>query len=240
MIVPKKGTIVPKMSTKPDSLSDVLFGKIRGKVLALLYGRADESFYIRQIARHVHASVGAVQRELEKLAQVDLIVRTSVGNLVFYRVNLHNPVFAEMRALVNKTVGLFSVLRSILEPLNDRVDIAFVYGSVARHEEKAGSDIDIMIIGDAELDDILACLPEAEAETKLGRAVNPTIYSRHEFKRRLKEGNHFLNAVVSGNKTFLVGNEDELGKMAGIWMAKAGAKQRNGDQSTSADRAAQS
>lgn len=226
------------MSTHPIALSDVLFGQIRGGVLALLYGQADRSFYVRQIARHVNASVGAVQRELEKLAEVDLIVRTEVGNQVFYQVNQRNPVFAEMQALVGKTLGIFNILRSALEQLVERVTLAFVYGSVARQEEKAGSDIDLMIIGDVALDDVLALL--SDAETKLGRAVTPTVYSVNEFSNKLEGGNHFLNAVVSGNKVFLIGNEDELRKMAGVRMAKAGTKQRKRNQSTAGNRGAQS
>jgi predicted nucleotidyltransferase len=219
------------------SLSNILFGKIRGGVLALLYEGPDKSFYVRQIARHVNASVGAVRRELEKLAEVDLIVRTPIGNQVFYQVNQRNPVFAEMRALVSKTVGIFSFLRGALEPLAQRVTVAFVYGSVARQQERAQSDVDLMIIGEVALDDVLACLPEAE--TKLGRVVNPTVYSVPEFKSKLADGNHFLNAVVNGHKVFLIGNEDELGKMAGIRLAKAGAQQRRRSQGAIRNRAAQ-
>jgi predicted nucleotidyltransferase len=224
------------MSMHSTALSDVLFGQIRGGVLALLYGQAGKSFYVRQIARHVNASVGAVQRELEKLAEVDLIVRTPIGNQVFYQVNQRNPVFVEMRALVSKTVGVFDILRSALEPLAERVAIAFVYGSVARHEEKAASDIDLMIIGNAELDDVLACM--SGAETKLGRAVNPTVYSVHEFRKKLQDGNHFLSAVIKGNRVFLIGNEDELRKMAGVRMAKPRTKQRKRNQSATRNRAA--
>jgi uncharacterized protein len=226
------------MSTGLNALSDVLFGQIRGGVLALLYGQADKSFYVRQIARHVNASVGAVQRELEKLAEVDLIARTSVGNQVFYQVNRRNPVFAEMKVLVSKTVGVFNILRSTLEQLADRITIAFVYGSVARHEEKAESDVDIMIMGDVGLDDVLSNL--SGAETILGRRIEPTVFSVHEFKRKLEEGNHFLNAVLNGDKVFLIGNEDELRKMAGIWMAEARTKQRKRNQSITRNRAAQS
>lgn len=226
------------MSTTSITLSDVLFGQIRGGVLALLYGHADKSFYVRQIARHVNASVGAVQRELKKLAEVDLIVRTSVGNQVFYQVNQRNPVFAEMKALVGKTVGVFDILRSALEQLAERVSIAFVYGSVARQEEKAESDIDLMIIGAVELDDVLPRL--SDSETTLGRAVNPTVYSAQEFTKKLEGGNHFLNAVVNGNKVFLIGNEDELRKMGGVRMAKAGTEQRKRNQSITRNRAAQS
>jgi predicted nucleotidyltransferase len=226
------------MSTESTALSDVLFGQIRGGVLALLYGQADKSFYVRQIARHVNASVGAVQRELEKLAEVDLIVRTSVGNQVFYQVNQRNPVFTEMRALVSKTVGIFNILRSALEQLAERITIAFVYGSVARREEKAESDIDLMIIGNIELDDVLARLSDAEAT--LGRTVNPTVYSVHEFKQKLEAGNHFLTAVVKSDKAFLIGSEDELRKMVGVRMAEAGTEQRKRNQGITRNRAAQS
>ena len=226
------------MSTQSRLLSDLLFGQIRGGVLALLYGWADKAFYVRQIARHLHASPGSVRRELEKLAAVDLIVRTSLGNQVFYQVNRHHPVFAEMRALVNKTVGIFNTLTSALEPIAKRVTVAFVYGSIARQEERSGSDIDLMIVGNIELDEVLVRL--AEAETALGRAVNPTVYSIHEFKRKLEDGNHFLNAVLDGKKIFLIGTEDELREMAGIRMVKAGAQQRKRNQSTARHRAAKS
>jgi len=219
-------------------LSDVLFGQIRSGVLALLYGWADKAFYVRQIARRVNASAGSVRRELEKLAAVDLIVRTSVGNLVFYQANQRHPTFPEMRALVNKTVGMFNTLHSALEPLSNRARVAFVYGSIARQEERAESDIDLMIIGDIELDDVLVRLQKAE--TALGRAVNPTVYSIHEFERKLEEGNHFLNAVLDGKKVFLIGNEDELREVAGVRMVKAGAQQRKRNQSTARHRAAKS
>jgi hypothetical protein len=109
---------------------------------------------------------------------------------------------------------------------------------VARHEEKADSDIDLMIIGGVELDDVLAHL--SNAEKTLGRAVNPTVYSVREFKAKLEDGNHFLNAVVNGKKEFLIGNEDELRKMAGVRMAEAGIKQRKRNQSITRNRATQS
>lgn len=209
--------------TQTDSLADVLFGQIRGGVLALLYSQTDKPFYVRQIARRLNASVGAVQRELEKLAKVGLLLRTAVGNHVFYKVDERNPVYSEMRSLVGKTVGIFSILHSALEPLSEQISIAFVYGSVARQEETSASDVDVMIIGKIKLDDVLACLPQAESG--LSRTVNPTVYSVQEFKRRLQAGNHFLNAVLNGKKVFLIGTEDELRKMGGIRMAETGAKQ---------------
>ncbi len=133
------------MSTH-NGLAVLLFGRTRGAVLALLYGHADQSFYTRQIAREVDASVGAVQRELENLSKVGLIVRNSVGSQVFYQANRDAPIFREMQGLVNKTVGIFSVLRSALHPLAKRVLVALVYGSVAalysREEHQASHQPD--------------------------------------------------------------------------------------------------
>ena len=143
------------MSTH-SGLGDLLFGRTRGAILALLYGRADQSFYTRQIAREVDASVGAVQRELENLSKVELIIRSSVGSQVFYQANRHAPIFREMQALVNKTIGIFSVLRSALHPLGKRVIVAFVYGSVAREEETAQSDVDLLVVGKATLEEAIA------------------------------------------------------------------------------------
>jgi len=167
------------MSTQ-SGLADLLFGRTRSAVLALLYGRADQSFYTRQIARQVDASIGTVQRELENLSKVGLIVRNSVGNQVFYQANRDAPIFPEMRALVNKTIGAFSVLRSALQVLSKRIVVAFVYGSVAREEDTAQSDIDLMVVGNATLDEVL--LRIAAVEKGIGRPINPTVYSVAEFR----------------------------------------------------------
>jgi predicted nucleotidyltransferase len=203
-------TIVLEMSTT-SGLSDLLFGRTRGAILALLYGRADQSFYTRQIAREVDASVGAVQRELENLSKVGLVVRKSVGSQVFYQANRNTSIFPEMRALVNKTIGVFGVLRSSLRPLSKRIVAAFVYGSVARDEETAQSDIDLMVVGKATLDQVLSRL--SIIEKGIGRPINPTVYSVEEFKSKLETGNHFLTSVLEGQKVFLLGDEDELRKV---------------------------
>ena len=206
------------MSTR-NGLGDFLFGRTRGAILALLYGRADQSFYTRQIAREVNASVGAVQRELENLSNVGLIIRSSVGNQVFYQANRNAPIFREMQALVNKTIGIFSVLRSALRPLAKLVLVAFVYGSVAREEETAQSDVDLMIVGKSTLDEILSRL--STVEKHIGRPINPTVFSVEEFKAKLASGNHFLAAVLKGQKVFLLGDQDELRKVGGVRLAKA-------------------
>jgi predicted nucleotidyltransferase len=211
------------MRTHVNPLSDVLLGQIRGQVLGLLYGQTDKTFYVRQIARQLNASVGAIQRQLEKLASVGLIVRTSVGNQVFYQANQNSPVFAEIRTLVAKTVGVFEVLGTALEKLSAEIAVAFVYGSVARQEEKADSDVDLMIVGAVSLDDVLSQMPAVEAS--LGRQVNPTVYSPDEFRSKLAAKNHFLNSVLKGKRVFLIGDKDELRKVGGVRLVETGAKQ---------------
>ncbi|MFZ0732149.1 MAG: nucleotidyltransferase domain-containing protein [Candidatus Sulfotelmatobacter sp.] len=211
------------MSTTHNGLADLLFGRTRGALLALLYGRADQSFYTRQIAREVDGSVGAVQRELENLSKVGLIVRKSVGSQVFYQANRDAPIFREMQALVNKTVGIFSILQAALHPLSKRISVAFVYGSVAREEETAQSDVDLMVVGKATLDEVLSRL--SPVEKSIGRPINPTVYSVSEFKSKLGTENHFLTSVLKGQKLFLMGDESELRKVGGARLAKAGADQ---------------
>jgi len=198
------------MSTA-TGLADLLFGRTRGAILALLYGHADQTFYTRQIAREVDASIGAVQRELENLSKVRLIVRNSLGSQVFYQANRSAPIFKDLQALINKTIGVFSVLRSALQPLSKRIVVAFVYGSVAREEETAQIDVDLMVVGKATLHDVLSRL--STVEKGIGRPINPTVYSVAEFKSKLASGNHFLTAVLKGQKVFLLGDENELRKM---------------------------
>ena len=215
---------IMRAKAPPRTLADVLFGKGRGSVLALLYGHPDQSFFYRQITRQLEGvSDGTLQRELDILSQIGLIDRSTVGKQVFYRANRNHPVFPELRALVAKTVGAIQVLRSALAPLSHRIACAFIYGSMARNEEKAESDIDLLIVGKVALEDVLARLSDVEAS--LGRAVNPTVYSVAEFKTKLGNGNHFLNSVLRGEKIFLIGDEDELGKVGGIRLAQGRTNQ---------------
>lgn len=200
-------------------MSEVLFGRIRSGVLALLYGRPDQSFYLRQIARHIGASVGAVQRDISQLSGAGLINRTPVGSQVFYQANANSPIFAEMRALVTKTVGVHDTLLVLLTPHAKKLKAAFVYGSVARHEETAQSDVDLMIIGDVTLEEMVTALQKAQS--LLGRDVNASVYSPKEFRAKMNGGNHFLQSVIKDKKLFLIGSEDELGKVGGIRMAQA-------------------
>src|ERR1700679_1018699 len=199
------------MRTNSKSLGDLLFGQTRGRVLALLYGMPDQTFFVRQIAREIGTSVGSVQRELETLSKVGLLNRTTIGRQVFYQANINHLTFAELRSLIDKTSCIFHQLHSALALLAPQITFAFVYGSIARGDEDAGSDVDLMIVGNVTLDDVLT--PLAPVENAIARPINPTVYSLKEFKARVKDGNHFLTSVLRGEKMLLIGDEDELGKM---------------------------
>jgi predicted nucleotidyltransferase len=201
-------TIVLIMSAEKSAIGDLLFGQTRGRILATLYNKPTADFFVRQLARHINGSVGTVQRELATLTAAGLIVREPRENQVFYRANQANPVFAEMHSLLAKTAGVLHILQSALMPLSSDIEFAFVYGSFARKEETAESDVDLMVVGETTLDDLLAQL--SPVERRLSRPVNPTIYAREELRTKLHSGNHFLRAIQSAQLTFLIGNENEF------------------------------
>jgi predicted nucleotidyltransferase len=149
-----------------------------------------------------------VERELATLTQAGLIVRKKTGNQVFYSASREHPIYAELSGLVAKTTGMFGLLKEALAPLSDQIQFAFVYGSVARGEETAASDIDLMVIGSLRFDDLLERL--AILEQILGRPINPSIYSAKEVKAKLKANHHFLRAIQRGKSIFMIGDEHEL------------------------------
>jgi predicted nucleotidyltransferase len=196
------------MRTRDTTLSHLLFGQTRGRLLATLYDKSETAFFVRQLARHIAGSVGTVQRELTTLTAAGLILRTESENQVFYRANRKHPIFAELHALLAKTTGVFHLLHEALAPLAENIEFAFVYGSFARGEENAESDIDLMVIGEVTLDDLLRQL--SPLELRLNRPVNPTVYARKELRTKLHTGNHFLRAIQSTQLIFLIGNENEF------------------------------
>jgi len=208
------GTIVPNMGTpeRSDSTATALFGKARLAILGLLFSHADESFYLRQIVRIVGAGQGAVQRELGNLVRSGLVKRTSQGKQVYYQANRGSPVFADLRGLIIKTAGVADVLRGALAPLADRIDLAFVYGSIARGTEKSDSDIDVMVIGGVEFGEVVAAL--SQTQDQLNRETNPSVFSMAEIRSRIQEKDHFVTSVLREPRITLIGDDSELGTVA--------------------------
>lgn len=201
-----------------------LFGRTRAAVLAVLYGHADQSFYMRQLVRAVGGGHGALQRELRHLTDMGLILRTSQGNQVLYQANSQSPIFSEIKGLITKTVGIHDVIRSSLASLGTEIRIAFIYGSVARQQERANSDIDLMVLGNAPFGEVVSAL--GPAQRALGREINPTVFAADEFRFKLASGNHFLRSVMKEKKLFVLGTENELAKLASKQLAGSTYKQR--------------
>jgi predicted nucleotidyltransferase len=187
-------------------LSETLFGRTRGAVLAVLYGHIGESFYLRQLSRRTGIALGPVQREIRQLVDAGLVARETLGTHTLFSANQSSPVFQEMRSLVAKTVGVHDALLEALTPLKENINVAFVYGSVARSRETGKSDIDLMIVGRVEFGDVVENL--AEAHNLLNREINPTVYSVREFASKVR-GN-FLKTILSEKKLFLIGDENVL------------------------------
>jgi predicted nucleotidyltransferase len=196
------------MAAATFPISEALFSKTRRSVLALLYGQPDKAFYTREIVAAAGAGASQVQKELDQLTRAGLLIRERRANQVYFRVNPDAPVFAELSGLIAKTFGIADAVRGALKPLRDLVDAAFIYGSVARNEHHASSDIDVFLVGDILLSQL--AVPLSQAEKKLGRRISTTIFDRKEFTIRLKKRDHFLSKVLAGPKVFLVGDEARL------------------------------
>lgn len=203
--------MVPNMGTQASMLSKVLFGQTRRSVLALLFGHADEQFYLREIARRGGTGIGATQRELGQLTEAGLISRVRRGHQIYYQANRKNPIFSELKSILVKTSGVRGILLEGLTSLEDRIKLAFVFGSIARGEEKASSDVDLMVVGEVSFTDVVSALGQIEA--KLGREVNPTVYGPREFREKLAAKNHFLSTIAKEKKLFVTGDEREFRRL---------------------------
>ena len=189
-----------------------LFGKTRQTVLALLYGREDSSFYTKQILDAVKIGRGAVQRELKNLTDNGIITREVEGRQVYYRANAQCPIFNELKGIVRKTFGVADVIRQALATMEDKIRVAFIFGSIASNADERRSDIDVMVVGAISFGDTVDLL--SAAEEKLGREVNVVVYPISEFKQKVREDHYFVKTVLDGEKIFLVGDEDELARLA--------------------------
>lgn len=199
-------------ATPPPSAGGALFGSARRAVLAVLFGRPDEAFYLREIARLAGVAPSSLQRELATLAAAGIIERTTRGNQVHFTANRNSPVFEELRGLVVKSFGIADVLTAALASLAARIAVALVHGSIARGDDRPGSDIDLLIVGEVTFEEIVEALHGAER--RLGREINPTVYPRREFARKARDRNHFVATVLADRKLFLIGGESELRELA--------------------------
>jgi hypothetical protein len=189
------------------SVADALFTATQKRVLSLLFGQPDRSFFTRELIDLAGGGRGAVQRELARLQESGLIVQTTLGNQKHYQANAHAPIFDELRGIVAKMLGPADLLRAALAPLADDVQLALLYGSAARRSDSAMSDLDVLLVSDTlTLEQVYAAL--APAEKQLGRPVSPTQYTQAEFRKRLAGRNPFLTKLLAGDTIGLIGDKD--------------------------------
>lgn len=212
--VAELGTIVPIMSTDTQTggLIEALFGKTRRLILTLLFSHQDESFHLRKILRLAGVSPGAGQRELKRLAEADIVLRTMKDSQVLFQANSRCPIFNELKSLITKTAGAVDVLKGVLEPLGGKLSLALLFGSVARGQAGRDSDIDLLIVGELGFDEIADKL--SPAQEILQREINPIIMSPKEFLKRLSGRDHFLDAILKSPFIPVIGDPRELVRLA--------------------------
>jgi predicted nucleotidyltransferase len=191
------------------SVADALFTSTQQRVLALLFGQPERSFFTKELITLTGGGSGAVQRELARLQASGLIVQTVLGNQKHYRANADAPIFAELCGIAAKMLGPADTLRRALLPLADTLHLALLYGSVARHSDTSHSDFDLLLVSDTlTLEQVYAALTPAEQQ--LGRTVSPTLYTLAEFRKRLATHNPFLTKLLAGETIPLIGDKHAL------------------------------
>jgi predicted nucleotidyltransferase len=188
-----------------DALEILFSSKGRAEMLKLLFG-GQEEFYFREIQRRTGLSVGSIQQEILRFKKMDLIQSRKDGNRLYFSANPSHPIYRDLRQIILKTSGWVDELRRALK--REDVAVAFIFGSVARGEEKASSDIDLMVVGSLGLRIVSAATGPIARNG--GREINPHVYTREELERRLRGNDHFITSVMDSAKLFVIGGEDEL------------------------------
>jgi predicted nucleotidyltransferase len=210
MIIPNMGMKASSMEQRrATSLSDALFTRTQQRVLGLLYGRPTRSYYGNELIGLAGTGSGAVQRELARLTQSGILIERAIGNQKHYQANPDSPIFAELCAITQRTFGLADPLREALAPLASRIRAAFVYGSVAKQQDTASSDIDLMIVSDdLSYGEVFGALEASGA--RLGRIINPTVMTKKDLAQRVRQRKSFVSRVLAQPKIWLIGAEDDL------------------------------
>ncbi len=203
-------TITEKVHSKTTGLAETLFSDYRRRILSHLLLRPDEHYHVREISRLTGVPAGSLHRELKLLADAGLLSRHSAGNQVRYQANRDCPIFQELAGIFRKTCGLSDIIRAALQPLSPVIKAAFIFGSVARGEEKATSDVDVCVIGKVSFTDVVATL--ADMNQKLGREINPVVMPYDQFTAKLAAGEQLTARIMNEPKLFLIGDEHDLGK----------------------------
>jgi DNA-binding transcriptional ArsR family regulator len=192
---------------------DALLPKTRQGILAATLVQPEKAWYASELAHRLGVPSSSLQRELHDLSEAGILKTNQQGRMVYYQANRDSPIFPDLRGLLLKTAGLVDVLAQALKPVAAKVATAFVYGSIAAGREESDSDIDLMVVGQVSPEDL--ALPLRRARESLGREINPTVYTPAEFERKHAANDPFLTQVLDKPRLVVLGNKDELGKVAG-------------------------
>ncbi|MDO9182862.1 MAG: nucleotidyltransferase domain-containing protein [Bacteriovorax sp.] len=186
-------------------LSELFTSDSRAEIMRILFDGEGKEHYLREIEKLTHIQINSLQKEVKHLAKIDLIKARKDGNRIYYKANTENPIYSDLVSIVEKTVGIVSLLK---EKLNDpKIECAFLFGSMATNREKATSDIDLIVIGDLGMRALTKLL--SGLQEKLGREINPHIYTEDEFKKRIKSKDHFVTSVLKEVIKPVIGNVNE-------------------------------
>jgi predicted nucleotidyltransferase len=206
MILPEMGTRTIQASS---GLASALFTPVQQRVLGLLFGQPDRRYQSAEIIRLADSGTGAVHRQLQRLSAAGLVEVTREGQQKYYQARADSPIFAELRGLVTKISGIVQPLRTALAPLAERIAAAFVFGSVAKGNDRAGSDIDLLVVSDhLSYQEVYPALETAEAA--LARRIDPTVLTRAEWKRKAARDDSFAARILDQPKLFVIGSADAL------------------------------
>jgi len=196
-----------RQMTTRSAVASALFTSVQQRVLGLLFGQPERRFRSAELIRLAEGGTGAVHRQLQRLEKAGLVAVSREGNQKYYAAEKSAPVFPELHGLIVKTVGLIEPLRTALSPIAADIDLAFVFGSIAKGGERSGSDIDLLVVTDKlAYGDVYAAL--AEAEQTLGRTVNPTVFTRSEWKRKRSRHDSFAARIAGQPRLFVIGSDD--------------------------------
>jgi len=201
------------MRTVPSSVADMLWPKARQGILGLLLVDPERELHLREIVRRTGMAPATVQREVTNLTAAEILTRRADGGQVYYRANVASPIYADLRGLVIKTVGLADVLRNALTRHDDGITVAAVFGSMASGDAATHSDVDLLVIGQATLRELAPAIQGAERA--LAREVNAVVMATREWAERLDASDHFVSAVARGPLLFIIGGADELAGLDG-------------------------
>jgi len=188
-------------------LPNLLSSNMQQKIFRLYFSQTNRRHYLRELERLLDEPVGNIRRELIRWSKAGLFLRQKVGNLTYYSLNTSFPLYEELKAIVSKTIGIEYILKEGLKTI-ESIRVAIIYGSVASGEDTGNSDIDILLIGNPDMDELVNNVQEMEK--KLGREINYVLYTPEEFKRKKEAQNTFIIDVLRNSKVFIIGEEHDL------------------------------